>query len=116
MVQLTLSNLKLEDLKTYVQLQERPIAPYPWTQVENIQLTERETRQIEDITSRLLNHDTALMNEATIWSRAIYPLLLLAEQGEIEAWAEVSFVGQFQQFEVGGEQRMVPWDAVWQAD
>jgi hypothetical protein len=56
------------------------------------------------------------MNEATIWSRAIYPLLLLAEQGEIEAWAEVSFVGQFQQFEVGGEQRMVPWDAVWQAD
>jgi hypothetical protein len=42
------------------------------------------------------------MNEATIWSRAIYPLLLLAEQGEIEAWAEVSLYGKYNKVELFG--------------
>lgn len=102
MVQLTLSNLKLEDLRAYILLQEQPIAAYPWTQTDEIELTEREITQVQDITARLLNHDTALMNEATIWARAIYPLLLLAEQRDIEVWAEVGLSGQFAQFEVSG--------------
>jgi hypothetical protein len=102
MIQLTLSNLKLEDLKPYFQLQEKSIAAYEWTNIESIFLTERETIQIQEIVSHLINHDTVLMNEATIWARAIYPLLLLAEQRDIEAWAEVSLYGKYNQVELLG--------------
>jgi hypothetical protein len=102
MIQLSLSNLKLEDLKPYFNLQEKSIAAYDWTKVDSVLLTERETLQIQEIVSHLINHDTVLMNEATIWARAIYPLLLLAEQAEIEAWAEVSLYGKYNQVELFG--------------
>lgn len=42
------------------------------------------------------------MNEATIWARGIYPLLLLAEQGNIEAWAGVAMRATYPQFEIEG--------------
>lgn len=102
MRQLALSNLKLEDLKSYFHLQENSIAAYEWTIVNSVVLTERETRQIQEIVFHLTNHDTALMNEATIWARAIYPLLLLAETGDIEAWAEVNLYGKYNQVELLG--------------
>ncbi|NEO86630.1 MAG: hypothetical protein F6J87_20585 [Spirulina sp. SIO3F2] len=102
MIQLTLSQIKLADLQPLIQLREHKVAAYPWTQVDAIELTSREQTQIQEICSHLINHDTALMNEATIWSRAIYPLLLLAEQDEIEAWAEVSLHAQYPRFELSG--------------
>ena len=102
MVQLTLSNLKLEDLKPCIHLHENPVSSYEWTIVDAVSLTEREVIQLSEITSHLINHDTALMNEATIWSRAIYPLLLLAEQEGIEAWAQVSLYGKYNKLELFG--------------
>src|SRR5262249_2026491 len=42
------------------------------------------------------------MNEATIWSRAIYPLLVLAEQGELEAWSQPPLKAQFPRFVLEG--------------
>lgn len=100
--QLTLSQIKLTDLQPLIQLTEHKVAAYPWTQVDSVALTPREQTQIQEICSHLINHDTALMNEATIWARAIYPLLLLAEQGEIEAWAEVNLHAQYPGFELSG--------------
>jgi hypothetical protein len=42
------------------------------------------------------------MNEATIWSRAIYPLLVLAEQGSLVAWAQLSLKAQYPGFTLEG--------------
>jgi hypothetical protein len=56
------------------------VQSYPWLQVEGITLTESEQRELQIIQSRLMNLKVHLLNEATIWARAIYPLLLLAEQ------------------------------------
>ncbi|MGB0563826.1 MAG: hypothetical protein ACPGVO_18805 [Spirulinaceae cyanobacterium] len=100
--QLNFSQLNLARLKPLIQLQEKAIAPYAWTQVDSVELTPREVNQIQEICSHLINHDTALMNEATIWSRAIYPLLLLAEQGDIAAWAEVSLQADYPSFKLSG--------------
>ena len=47
-------------------------------------------QELRGLIKRLLNYDRHLMNEATIWSRAIYPLLSLAEVGDIQAWAEAN--------------------------
>jgi hypothetical protein len=102
MVKLTVSELSLEDLKSFIQLEEGKIADYEWTQAESLLLTAREEIQLQEIKSHLLNHDTTLMNEATIWARAIYPILLLAERQEIEAWAQVSLQAKYQKFELEG--------------
>lgn len=102
MTQFVLSQLSLSDLRNLVHLQERGIALYDWTQVDLIQLSEGEQQQVHTIQSHLLNYQTHLMNEATIWSRAIYPLLLLAEQDSIQAWAEVPLSAQYSSFGLEG--------------
>ncbi|NEO32420.1 MAG: hypothetical protein F6K36_18700 [Symploca sp. SIO3C6] len=100
MTKLTFSTLSKKKLKQFIQFQEFGTTAYPWTEVDSIPLDEREERQTQEITSRLLNYQTHLMNEATIWARGIYPLLVLAEQQDIQAWAEVSLKAQYPKFEL----------------
>jgi len=90
------------DLKHFIHLEEKAIAPYDWIQTDSVSLSEREQSQLVEIKSHLLNYDTHLMNEATIWARAIYPLLLLAEQDNIQAWTEIPLKAQYVNFEVEG--------------
>ncbi len=102
MIKLIFSKITQDDLKQFVKIQEQGIATYPWTQVDTISINEKEQNYLEAIKSHLFNYDTHLMNEATIWARAIYPLLLLSEQGNIQAWAEVPLKAQYGQFELEG--------------
>ena len=103
MEKLILSKITAADLNRFITLQEVGIATHPWLQqINTILLTENEQRQLQDIQVRLLNYSTHLMNEATIWARGIYPLLALAEQGSIQAWAQVSLQAQYAQFEIEG--------------
>ncbi|NJO16423.1 MAG: hypothetical protein HC877_11960 [Thioploca sp.] len=96
------STLSLPILKKWVNLNEHGIADYDWLNVEGISLSEIEQQELQRLRLRLLNHRTLLMNEATIWARGIYPLLLLAEQGNIEAWAGVAMRATYPQFEIEG--------------
>lgn len=102
MEKLILSTLSLPILKQWVNLNEYGIADYDWLNVEAISLSEAEQQELQRLRLRLLNHRTLLMNEATIWARGIYPLLLLAEQGNIEAWAGVAMRATYPQFEIEG--------------
>lgn len=99
---LTIGKLTFEAFTPLIELEEKPMQHYPWTQVEEIILTDKEKLQMEFITDRLLEEPTHLLNEATIWGRAIYPLLLLGEQGEIRARAEVPIAAQYPQFKISG--------------
>lgn len=102
MEKLTLSKISKADLKKFVTLEEQGIDNYDWLNVEAVILTEKEQQQINYLQSHLLNYDTHLMNEATIWARGIYPFLLLAEQGKIQAWSEVPLQAKYAQFELEG--------------
>ncbi len=103
MEKLTLSKISPTDLNRFITLQEVGVATYPGLQqIDSIRLTENELRQLQDIQVRLLNYRTHLMNEATIWARGIYPLLALAEQASIQAWAQVPLQAQYAQFEIEG--------------
>jgi len=102
MIKLTFSKITQDDLKQFVNIQEQGIATYPWTQDDAISIDEKEQNYLQAIQSHLFNYDTHLMNEATIWARAIYPLLLLSEQGNIQAWAEVPLKAQYGHFELEG--------------
>ncbi|NJM56841.1 MAG: hypothetical protein HC857_04505 [Synechococcales cyanobacterium RU_4_20] len=102
MKRLKLSALDLDSLQSVVDIEEHPIADYPWLDVDHIVLREDEQQQIEAIVHCLRKSSTNLFNEATIWGKAIFPLFLLAEQGNIEAWTEVPLSAQYAQFELDG--------------
>ncbi|MDM8564765.1 hypothetical protein QUF74_03850 [Candidatus Halobeggiatoa sp. HSG11] len=102
MEKLTFSKITRFDLKKIVNIQERGIDKYIWTEVEHIGLTDMEYNYLQTIKTHLFNYDTHLMNEATIWARAIYPLLLLVERGNIQAWAEVPLKAVYGDFELEG--------------
>jgi hypothetical protein len=42
------------------------------------------------------------MNEATVWARAIYPLLMQAERDAVRAWAQVPLRATYPTFEISG--------------
>ncbi|HKE05998.1 MAG TPA: Clp protease N-terminal domain-containing protein [Blastocatellia bacterium] len=93
--------LTASSLKSIVALKDMGVVPEMWDH-PNVSLTSQEQRQVEVISSYLLNHRVALMNEATIWSRAIYPMLVLAEQGGLEAWAQAPLKAQYSGFGLEG--------------
>jgi hypothetical protein len=102
MPKLTFSSITLAELQTYINLQEGTVGNYGWNQVSDISLTTHELQRVTEVSDYLLNRDTTLMNEATVWGKAIFPLLTLAEQGNIEIWAEVSLKAKYQTFELEG--------------
>jgi len=102
MIHLSLSKLKPGDLDAVVTLTERDVLSEEWMSVEMMGLRDREQQQVQDLQARLLRERLPLMNEATVWSRAIYPLLLLAEQDSIQAWAQVELSAQYKTFKLSG--------------
>ncbi len=102
MEKLTLSNIDVDRLRQLVELQEGSVSNHRWTEVDTVELDDRDLSQLQEITSRLLNYQTHLMNEATIWARGIYPLLVLAEKQSIQAWAGVTLKAKYTNFEIDG--------------
>src|SRR6266542_1583798 len=95
------SRLTAGFLNSMVTLREKGVTPALWDTTD-VSLTEHERQRVEAIISSLAHKSIVLMNEATIWSRAIYPLLVLAEQGEIEAWAQLPLKAEYPRFVLEG--------------
>jgi hypothetical protein len=95
------SRLRADFFNSMVTMREKGVAPAIWDTTD-IRLTEQERQRVEAIVSSLLCKSIVLMNEATIWSRAIYPVLVLAEQGRLEAWAQLPLRAQFPGFVLEG--------------
>jgi hypothetical protein len=102
MEKLKLSTIDLHDLKRYVTLIEKPGIQYDWLVVDEMALSDREQQYLMDLQTGLQKVQVHLFNEATLWSRAIYPLLQLAEQDNIQIWAEVGLSAKYTQFELEG--------------
>jgi hypothetical protein len=98
---LTIGKLTIPQLRQYVTLHEIRNVRAPQT-TPDIPLTEFEQTQLQVIEDRLSLVSHHLLNEATIWARAIYPVLVLAESGSVRAWAEVAVNAQYPAFEVNG--------------
>ncbi|MCY3551330.1 MAG: hypothetical protein OXH39_12795 [Candidatus Poribacteria bacterium] len=97
-----LSQLTEETLNALVSLYERPDVSDKWDEMTSI-LDPEEIRLLNYLKSLLHGRQLVLMNEATLWARAIYPLLVLAEQGHIQAWAGVPLKATYSAFELEGE-------------
>jgi len=101
-IQLSFSNLTLADLRPLVTIQDAGVQPYDWTDVSKVTLTATVQRQVTDIQTRISQDRPQLMNEATVWARAIYPLLMLAEQDVVRAWAQAPLRATYPTFDISG--------------
>lgn len=103
MQRLAISNLTPDSLKHIVRITYRGIGAWEWTQCDTtIPLADYEQVHIEALRKRLYATKPTLMNEATIWARAIYPLLALAEQGDIQAWSQIALQATYPHVELHG--------------
>jgi hypothetical protein len=90
-------------LAEIVQIHREPIQPGVWDELARRELGERERSAIELITGKLFYFRAHLANEATVWARAIYPLLVLAEREGILAFSGVPLYASFDDVELRGE-------------
>ncbi len=97
-----LSQLTEETLNALVTLYERPDVSEEWDEMTCV-LDPEEIKLLNYLKSLLYGRQLVLMNEATLWARAIYPLLVLAEQEHIQAWAGVPLRASYPTFELEGE-------------
>lgn len=84
-------------------IRHEPGQPAVWEELARRDLDERGRAELGFIVDRLLYYKTQRVNEATIWARAIYPLLAMAERGDIRAWSRVSLAATFDDVEIHGE-------------
>jgi hypothetical protein len=98
---LTIGKLTISQIRQYVTLREHRSVQAQWT-IPEINLTDFDLAQLHVIDDRLSLVSPHLLNEATIWARAIYPLLVLAESGSVRAWSQVGVSVQYPTFEISG--------------
>ena len=98
----TFSQLTEEVIHELVTLHEAEGALEEWQKMQ-IPLTDDEHRRLEDIKSTLRHRHTVVMNEPTLWARAIYPILMLAERGRFRAWSGVPLKADYPTFALEGE-------------
>ena len=95
-----LTTAKLTDIAV---IRHEAKQPAVWEKLARREIGERERAALEFILDKLRDYGTLRVNEATIWARAIYPLLALAERDDIRAWSLVPLSGRFDDVEIGGE-------------
>lgn len=102
MATVSFSKLTLSELRKLVNLKSRGIGLYDWLTVDALPLEAETSQQIQILQTRLSTSRPHLLNEATMWARFIYPLLSLAEGGEIQAWSQVGLAAKYPGFELDG--------------
>ena len=86
---LSFSDLTLATLARLTQFEEQEQDRAFWEALAE-PLTEKEIAETQVLQERLRRLPIMPLNEATLWARAIYPLLMLAETSRIIAWSKVS--------------------------
>jgi hypothetical protein len=89
MAKLSLGSVTLDELGRLVTLESPGVTEEPWDSA--MEPPDEETQVLlRYLTAKLARAQPTTLNEATLWSRALYPLLELAEVGRVRAWSEVA--------------------------
>ena len=98
-----LKDLDAATLPQIAVVRYEPTQPGVWEELARKELGERDRLALGLLADKLLNYKTVRANEATLWSRAIYPLLVLAEREDVRAFSLVSLAATFDDVEIHGE-------------
>jgi hypothetical protein len=74
----------------FVQTRLHASAAEPWATLSKTPLSDQERADLDALRRRLAFTSTSRANEATLWARAIYPMLMVAEVGDVRAWSQVA--------------------------
>ncbi len=99
----SLAQLSEETLRALVTIRIQVGVSDRWENMPKSELTPAEGAQIAYLKSILRERDLVVMNEATLWARAIYPLLVLAEQAYVQAWTGIPLKAAYPTFQLEGE-------------
>jgi hypothetical protein len=102
MRRLLFNQLTLDDIESLVHLDDQGIRAAPWDELARGELTEIEQRIVDYVAGDLRHFEPSLVNEATVWGRAIFPLLVLAEAEGVQARAEVPLTARLGDVELTG--------------
>ncbi len=95
-----LNAAKLDEVAT---IHRERAQPEVWEELGRVEIGEQARSALDLIVAKLRGFRAHMANEATVWSRAIYPLLALAERGEIVAFSRVALAARFDDVELCGE-------------
>jgi hypothetical protein len=98
-----LEDLNAVTLPEVAEVRHEPMQTGVWEELARRDLGERDRLALGLLVERLLNYKTVRANEATLWARAIYPLLVLAERGDVRAFSQITLAGTFDGVEIHGE-------------
>jgi hypothetical protein len=93
MTKLSLASVTLDDLGRFAALESRGMTTEPW-QGEGESPDQAALVQLRYLTAKLAGARPTTLDAATLWSRAIYPLLELAETDLVRAWAQVALAAK----------------------
>lgn len=102
MRRLPFSDVKHSDLTSIVRLDNRGIQRAPWDELARGELDPAEQRILNYVAAGLERFRPSVVNEATVWARAIFPLLTLAETEGVEAQADVPLSARIGDVELCG--------------
>lgn len=77
--------------------------PAFWDDLARREIDAEERAALARVMSKLVGFRSHMANEATVWARAIYPILVMAERGDIVAFARVPLSATFADVVVRGE-------------
>jgi hypothetical protein len=97
-----LSQFSRTELAQIADVVDEEIRDEPWATFEHGVLSGEDQQQIAQVLRRYRGLHVVLINEATVWSRLVYPLLLTAERDPIKAWAEVPVAAQIGEVDIAG--------------
>jgi hypothetical protein len=98
-----LRELALQQLGELAELDDRGVIPSLWDDRPLGQLSEEDEIFLGVIRRQIVAYKTHLVNESTIWARAIYPILALAERDHVGAFSGVPLSARLARGELRGE-------------
>jgi len=103
MSKFSLASVSIDDLARLAVLESRAMTQDPWD-ASGEPPDERTRVLLRYLTTKLMQARPTTLNEATLWSRVVYPLLELAETDHVRAWSEVALVAKdpFTDTEIAG--------------
>jgi hypothetical protein len=98
-----LGSLTVAQLGELVEIEDREVLPELWEERKTGELVEDERIRLSALRRQLVSFKVQIVNEATLWARAIYPLLVMAERDKIHAFTEVAVSATLGRGELRGE-------------
>lgn len=102
MRRLLFDQITLEELRSLAEIHQVGLRRKPWEDLARAELTAAEEEVVARISADLRRYQPSLVNEATVFARSIYPLLVLAETEGVQALADVGIRAQVGDVELAG--------------